>query len=72
MIEPISYNCSGIRKLNFTGGENSNFKGITSSLPEAQNLSARDTYNQAVNSADMTQKEFMAPSGVGENLNIVG
>ncbi len=73
MIEPISCNCGNKHKLNFTGQENNNFKGITSSLPEnAVSLSTREAYNQAVSSVDKTQKEFIAPQGVGENLNIKG
>lgn len=74
MIEPISCNCGSKHKLNFTGGqENNNFKGITSSLPEnASNLSTREAYNQAVSSVDKTQKEFIAPAGTAENLDIKG
>ncbi len=72
MIEPISCNCGAKRKLSFTGGENNNFKGITSSLPESPKLSVRESYNNAVNSTDKTQKDFTAPVGVGENLNLVG
>ncbi len=74
MIEPISYNYASISGLNFKGQENNNFKGITSSLPEnnASNLSTREAYNMAVNNVDKTQKEFMAPQGVGENLNLIG
>jgi len=74
MIEPISCNCGAGRKLNFTGAENNNFKGITSSLPDVSStsMSARETYNQAVNDASEIQKEFMAPAGVAENLNLIG
>ena len=69
MIEPISFNYC----INFKGQENNNFKGITSSLPEANaSLSARDTYNRAVNTADKIQQDFTAPAGIGQNLNIVG
>lgn len=71
MIEPISLNCSGKRGINFKGQDN-NFKGITLSLPEVQSLSAREAYSQAVSSTEKTQKEFVAPAGVGENLNIIG
>lgn len=73
MIEPISLNFSKKCGINFKGQDN-NFKGIgsASSLPEVQSLSAREAYSQAVNTAEKTQKEFVAPAGVGENLNIVG
>ncbi len=64
MIEPISCNCKKPH-LNFKGAANSNAE-----MPET--LSTRGMYEKTVKDVSNIQSQFIAPNGVGNNLNVKG